>query len=72
MTRKMMWWLAAVTVPVLQVVGSETGQGFADAARALDARLADGRVATIDGAKHAAHHSHPGAFLALIDRLLRA
>ena len=29
--------------------------------RALDERLADGRIVVIDGARHAAHHTHPDA-----------
>ena len=40
---------------------------FREAAAALDARLADGRLAIIEGARHAAHHSHPAALLALVE-----
>ena len=50
--------LAGVTVPVLQLVGSESPASFRTGAAALDARLADGRLEVIDGARHGAHHSH--------------
>lgn len=53
--------LGAVRQPVLQLLGSESVPAFASATWALDARLANGRVVIIDGAKHAAHHTHPDA-----------
>lgn len=53
--------LGEVRRPVLQILGSESVAAFASATHALDARLRDGRVATIVGARHAAHHTHPGA-----------
>jgi len=56
--------LAETTVPVLQLVGGASAPWFRDGAAALDGRLADGRLATIEDARHAAHHSHPDAFLA--------
>jgi pimeloyl-ACP methyl ester carboxylesterase len=62
--------LAGVRVPVLQVVGSASPDSFRRAAEALDARLADGRLAVIDGARHGAHHSHVAAFLALVEGFL--
>jgi len=62
--------LARITAPVLQLVGSDSPARFGDGARALDARLADGRLVTIDGARHAAHHSHPDAFVEEIERFL--
>ncbi len=62
--------LSAVTVPVLQLVGSEGTAGFLEGAEALDARLVHGRLEVIDGARHAAHHSHPEAFLAAVERFL--
>ena len=62
--------LAGVTVPVLQLVGSETAVPFRAAAAALDGRLADGRVEVIAGARHAAHHSHPAEFMALVEAFL--
>jgi pimeloyl-ACP methyl ester carboxylesterase len=51
--------LGAVRRPVLQLLGSDSKRLFRDAILALDARLADGRVVEIAGAKHAAHHTHP-------------
>lgn len=51
--------LGAVRQPVLQLLGSESRPIFRAATTALDARLRDGRVVEIAGAKHAAHHTHP-------------
>jgi pimeloyl-ACP methyl ester carboxylesterase len=62
--------LARVTVPVLQLVGSETSVPFRDGAVALHARLDRGRLGVIDGARHAAHHSHPDEFIARVDAFL--
>ena len=62
--------LAAVRVPVLQVAGSASPASFREAAAALDARLADGRLVVIEGARHAAHHSHPAELLALVEAFL--
>ena len=55
--------LGAVRQPVLQILGGESLPVFARATAALDERLADGRVAVIAGARHAAHHTHPAAFV---------
>jgi pimeloyl-ACP methyl ester carboxylesterase len=62
--------LARVTVPVLQLVGSASPARFRDGAAALHPRLRDGRLQLIDGARHAAHHSHPAAFLAGVESFL--
>jgi pimeloyl-ACP methyl ester carboxylesterase len=62
--------LAAVTVPVLQLVGSASPSRFRDGAAALDARLARGRLEVIEGARHAAHHSHPAELTARIEAFL--
>ena len=62
--------LSVVGVPVLQVAGSESPDSFREAASVLDARLVDGRLAIIDGARHAAHHSHPAELLALVEDFL--
>lgn len=51
--------LGAVRQPVLQLLGGESLPAFAAATRALDARLSDGRIVVIPGARHAAHHTHP-------------
>ena len=58
--------LGAVRQPVLQILGGESLPVFARATAALDDRLADGRVAVIPGARHAAHHTHPAAFVAAV------
>jgi pimeloyl-ACP methyl ester carboxylesterase len=56
--------------PVLQILGGESSVVFAEATMALDARLRSGRVVTIDGARHAAHHTHAAAFVAAIEAFL--
>jgi pimeloyl-ACP methyl ester carboxylesterase len=58
--------LGRVRQRVLQVLGGDSIPAFRDATIALDARLADGRVVVIEGARHAAHHTHPGALLVAI------
>jgi pimeloyl-ACP methyl ester carboxylesterase len=59
-----------VTAPVLQVLGSASLPAFGEAVRKLDARLADGRVFVIEGAKHAAHHTHAERFVAEVSAFL--
>jgi pimeloyl-ACP methyl ester carboxylesterase len=59
--------LSAVRQPVLQLLGGASLPVFREATGALDARLADGRVVTIDGARHAAHHTHPEAFVDAVE-----
>jgi pimeloyl-ACP methyl ester carboxylesterase len=63
--------LAAVKVPVLQILGADSRPAFRRATQALDERLADGRVVVIDGAKHAAHHTHAARFVAEVEAFLR-
>ncbi len=60
----------AVTVPVLQLVGSLSPAAFRTGAGALDARLAHGELAVIDGARHGAHHSHAAEFIARVEAFL--
>jgi len=55
--------LGAVRQPVLQLLGAASLPVFQAATVALDERLADGRIVVIDGARHAAHHTHPDAFV---------
>ena len=55
--------LGAVRQPVLQILGGSSLPVFRTATEALDARLGDGRIVVIDGARHAAHHTHPDAFV---------
>jgi pimeloyl-ACP methyl ester carboxylesterase len=64
--------LGAVRQPVLQVLGGASSEPFAAATRALDARLRDGRVVTIAGARHAAHHTHAAEFVAAVEAFLAA
>ena len=58
--------LGAVRQPVLQVLGGDSLPVFREATEALGARLADGRIVVIEGARHAAHHTHPDAFVSAI------
>lgn len=62
--------LGAVRQPVLQVLGGESLPVFRDATLALDERLADGRIVVIDGARHAAHHTHPAELVAAVEAFL--
>lgn len=62
--------LGRVRQPVLQILGGDSRPAFGEATRALDARLDDGRVVVIPGARHAAHHTHPEAFVEAVDTFL--
>jgi pimeloyl-ACP methyl ester carboxylesterase len=62
--------LAAVRVPVLLILGAASRSPFAVGTRAFAARLADAEVAVIDGAAHAAHHTHVAAFVAAVESFL--
>ncbi len=62
--------LSKVTAPVLQVLGTASRPEFRTAITALDERLPDSRVVEIDGAAHAAHHTHPAAFVAAVEAFL--
>ncbi len=62
--------LSTVRQPVLQLLGSDSLPAFASATRALDERLVDGRIVVIDGARHAAHHTHPDAVVAALQAFL--
>ncbi|MEO8468416.1 MAG: alpha/beta hydrolase [Chloroflexota bacterium] len=64
--------LGAVTIPVLQILGSASSGTFARNTAALDQRLVDGRVTIIDGAAHGAHHTHIDAFVAAVEAFLDA
>lgn len=64
--------LAGVGQPVLQLLGGDSAAPFREATEALDARLRDGRVVVIDGARHAAHHTHVPAFAAAVEAFLGA
>lgn len=62
--------LGTVRQPVLQLLGSDSLPAFASATHALDAQLANGRVVVIDGARHAAHHTHPDVVVAALRAFL--
>ena len=62
--------LGAVRQPVLQLLGGASSEPFVAATRALETRLHNGRVVTIDGARHAAHHTHAAEFVAAIETFL--
>jgi pimeloyl-ACP methyl ester carboxylesterase len=62
--------LGAVRQPVLQILGGASTEPFAAATQALDSRLGNGRVITIEGARHAAHHTHAAEFVAAVEAFL--
>jgi pimeloyl-ACP methyl ester carboxylesterase len=62
--------LAGVRQPVLQILGGESIPVFREATVALDARLADSRIVVIDGARHAAHHTHPDQVVEAVQAFL--
>jgi pimeloyl-ACP methyl ester carboxylesterase len=62
--------LGGVELPVLQLLGGDSSPPFRAATEALQARLAHGRVVVIDGARHAAHHSHADRFVAEVEDFL--
>ena len=63
--------LGAVKIPVLQILGGDSRPAFRRATQALDERLAEGHVVVIEGAKHAAHHTHAPRFVAEVEAFLR-
>jgi pimeloyl-ACP methyl ester carboxylesterase len=60
----------ALTIPVLQLLGSESAPIFRAGAEALDARLAGGRIAVIAGGRHNAHHTHAAGMAELVTDFL--
>ena len=56
--------LGRSTVPVLLLLGSISRSPFRIGTDALAERLADARVEVIEGAAHAAHHTHVDEFVA--------
>jgi pimeloyl-ACP methyl ester carboxylesterase len=62
--------LSGVRQPVLQILGGASLPVFREATSALDERLADGHIVVIDGARHAAHHTHPDALVTAIRTFL--
>jgi pimeloyl-ACP methyl ester carboxylesterase len=62
--------LGKVTVPVLLLLGSESRSPFRIGTDALAARLAHVEIHVIDGAAHAAHHTHAAEFVAAVEAFL--
>ena len=62
--------LGQVRQPVLLVLGSASREPFGAANDALAARLATVRQVTIQGAAHAAHHTHVESFVAAVEAFL--
>ncbi len=62
--------LAAVRVPVLLILGGSSRSPFGVGTRAFAKRLARAEVVTIEGAAHAAHHSHVAEFVAAVEAFL--
>ena len=62
--------LGGATAPVLLILGSISRSPFRVGTEALAARLADATVVTIDGAAHAAHHTHANEFVAVVESFL--
>ena len=62
--------LRGAAVPVLLILGSISRSPFRIGTEALAAALPDARVVTIDGAAHAAHHTHADEFVDVVERFL--
>ena len=64
--------LAEVRIPVLQLVGGASPAIFRNGIAELDRILPDGRIVTLAGQKHAAHHTDTAAFVAAVEAFLDA
>jgi pimeloyl-ACP methyl ester carboxylesterase len=62
--------LGRVSVPVLLLLGSASRSPFRLGTDALAAALKQPEVAVIDGAAHAAHHTHPAEFVGVVQAFL--
>ena len=62
--------LGRVSVPVLLLLGSSSRSPFRIGTDALAARLAHAEIRVIEGAAHAAHHTHAREFVAAIEGFL--
>ncbi|HEV2006305.1 MAG TPA: alpha/beta hydrolase [Candidatus Limnocylindrales bacterium] len=62
--------LAAVRVPVLLILGGSSRSPFGVGTWAFAERLAHAEVVTIEGAAHAAHHTHVAEFVAAVEAFL--
>jgi pimeloyl-ACP methyl ester carboxylesterase len=61
---------AEIRIPVLQLVGGASPDIFTAGTRALDALLPEGRLISLNGQKHAAHHTSPTSFVAAVEGFL--
>ena len=57
-------------MPVLLILGSISRSPFRIGTDALVAALPHAQVVTIDGAAHAAHHTHADEFVRVVERFL--
>jgi pimeloyl-ACP methyl ester carboxylesterase len=62
--------LGAVAAPVLLILGSISRSPFRIGTDELASRLANARVLTIEGAAHAAHHTHAAEFVRAVEAFL--
>lgn len=62
--------LAEIRIPVLQIVGGDSPAIFSDGTRELQRLLPNGRIVSLAGHKHAAHHTGPAAFVAAVEAFL--
>jgi pimeloyl-ACP methyl ester carboxylesterase len=62
--------LAGVRVPVLLILGGTSRSPFGVGTRAFADRLARAEVVVIEGAAHAAHHTHVSEFVAAVEAFL--
>lgn len=62
--------LRGVTVPVLLILGSISRSPFRIGTEALAAALPRAQVVTVEGAAHAAHHTHADEFVRVVERFL--
>ena len=61
---------AEIRIPILQLIGADSPEIFAGGTRELDALLVDGRLISLRGQKHAAHHTSPDLFVAVVEGFL--
>lgn len=61
---------AEIRIPVLQLVGGASPDIFTAGTRELDSLLPDGRLISLTGQKHAAHHTSPVIFVAVVEGFL--
>lgn len=61
---------AGLRIPVLQLVGGASPEVFTAGTREMDALLPNGRLVSLPGQKHAAHHTDPAVFVAVVEGFL--